>query len=206
LEQVRVEAFLNSDLKLELTSLHFDDWDDSPSFTVDNFDIVEGSFQPQQDVRNNFNRAQAVFSFLPDINENSQRSNIFNVPAAVTQMKREISKEIAFPNLYESADVVNQLKEILKIAASGYEHIKCDLTWRSMLLDIGDFISLNVQIGSAVYQAVPCLIREIGYDPEGIKIPVRLWSMQLVPFGAFPGVSNTVGGEAAVIVEELPAP
>ena len=206
LEQVRVEAFLNSDLKLELTSLHFDNWDDNPTFTVDNFDVVEGSFQPQQDVRNTFNRAQAVFAFLPDINENSQRSSIFNVADSITQMKREISKEIAFPNLYESADVVNQLKEILKIAASGYEHIKCDLTWRALLLDIGDFVSLNVQIGSTVYQNVPCLIRDIGYDPEGIKIPLKLWSMQLIPFGTYPGVSNTVGGESITVDEETPTP
>ena len=202
LEQVRIEAFIDDSLKIKLTSLHFDEWDDSPTHTVDNFDVVEGTFQPQLDIRNNFNRAQGVFSFLPDINENSQRTSIFkNIPAA-TQMTREISKEIAFPNLYESADVVNQLKEILKIASSGYEHVVCDLTWRAMLLDIGDFVFLNVNIGSTVFENVPCLIREIGYDPEGIKIPVKLWSTQLLPFGSYPGVPNAVGGESVTITEE----
>lgn len=202
LEQVRVEAFINSDLEIELTSLHFNDWDDTPSFTVDNFDIVEGSFSPQLDIRNNFNRAQGVFAFLPDIDENSQSTSIFKNTAAVTQMGREISKQVVFPNLYESADVVNQLKEILKIASSGFEHVQCDFTWRSLLLDIGDFVSMNVQIGSTVFENVPCLIREIGYDPNGIRIPVRLWSMQLIPFGTFAGVPNTVGGESVTIDEE----
>jgi len=202
LEQVRVEAFINSDLKIELTSLHFDDWDDSPSFTVDNFDVVENSFQPQLDIRNNFNRAQGVFSFLPDIDENSQRTSFFKNTAAITQMGRAITKEIVFPNLYEAADVRLQLKEIIKIASSGYENIKCELTWRSLLLDIGDFVSLNVQIGSTVFENVPCLVRQIGYDPDGIKIPVRLWSMQLIPFGTFAGVPNTVGGQSVTIDEE----
>ena len=126
LEQVRLEAFIDENLKIKLTSLHFDDWDDTPNFTVDNFDVVEGTLQPQLDIRNNFNRAQAVFSFLPDINQNSQRSSIYKNIPAVTQMTREISKEIAFPNLYEVGDVVNQLQEILKIASSGFEHIICD--------------------------------------------------------------------------------
>ena len=139
---------------------------------------------------------------MPDINENSQRTSIFkNIPAA-TQMTREISREVAFPNFYQSADVVNQLKEILKIASSGYEHIICDLTWRAMLLDIGDFVFLNVQIGSTIFENVPCLIREIGYDPDGIKIPVKLWSTQLLPFGSYAGVPNAVGGESATITEE----
>lgn len=202
LEQVRVEAFINEDLKIELTSLHFDDWDDTPNFTVDNFDIVEGSFIPQLDIRNNFNRASAVFSFLPDIDDNSQSTSVFKNTAAITQMGREISKRIVFPNLYESADVANQLKEILKISSSGFEHIKCEFTWRAMLLDIGDFVSLNVQIGSTVFENVPCLIREIGYNPDGIRIPVRLWSMQLIPFGTFAGVPNAVGGESVTIDEE----
>ena len=202
LEQVRVEAFINEELKIELTSLHFDDWNDSPSYTIDNFDVVEGTFGPELDIRNNFNRARAVFAFLPDIKDNSQTTSTFKNTGAITQMGRDITQQVVFPNLYQSADVVNQLKEILKISSSGFENIKCDLTWRSMLLDIGDFVSLNVQIGSTVFEKVPCLIREIGYNADGIRIPVRLWSTQLIPFGTYLGVPNSVGGESVTIDEE----
>jgi hypothetical protein len=51
---------------------------------------------------------------------------------------------------------------------------------------------------------VPALIREVGYDPDGIKIPLRLWSFQLLPFtGYTPGYAGTVGGSTATIDEEI---
>ena len=202
LEQVRLEAFVDRNLKLKLTGQHLDEFVASPTFRVSNRDVIEGQFQPQQDVRNHFNRAQGVFNFLPDINENSLKTSIFRNTAAVTQMSKEIAKEITFPNLYVETDVDNQIKEILKISSSGYEHIVCELTWRALLLDIGDFIKLDVKIGSTVFSDVPCSIREIGYDPTGIKIPVRLWSYQLVPFTGYAGVTGAVGGTSATIIEE----
>lgn len=202
LEQVRLEAFIDRDLKIKINSLHFDDFDASPSFVADNFDVVEGTLSPQLDVRNNFNRTQAVSSFLPDIDENSQRSSFYRNEDSINQVGKTISKEIIFPNLYEPPDVANQTKEILKLASAAFEHISVELTWRALLLDIGDFILLNVRIGSTVFDNIPCMIREIGYDPEGIKIPVKLWSMQLVPFPGFAGVTNAVGGDTATIVEE----
>jgi hypothetical protein len=202
LEQVRLEAFIDRNLKIKINALHFDEFEAAPDFKVDNFDVVEGTLVPQLDVRNNFNRAQAVSSFLPDISENSQRSSFFRNQAAIDQVGKEITKEIVFPNLYDPTDVANQTKEIIKLASAGYEHIVAEFTWRAMLLDIGDFVLLNVQIGSTVYEDVPCMIRDIGYDPEGIKIPVKLWSMQLVPFPGFAGVTNSVGGDTATITEE----
>jgi hypothetical protein len=114
----------------------------------------------------------------------------------------EISKLIKFPNLYVETDTVNQIKEIIKLASAAYEHVQVNLTWRSLLLDIGDFVSLDVKIGSTIYDSIPCMIREIGYDPEGIKLPVRLWSFQVVPFPGFAGASGSVGGSNASITEE----
>ncbi len=202
LEQVRLEAFIDRNLLLTIRSLHFDEFESSPDFRVRNYDVVEGSLQPQLDIKNNFNRGQAVYNFHPDINENSERSFIYKNDDAINQVGRAISNEVTFPNLYEVADVENQLVEILRIASSGFEHVVCDLTWRALLLDIGDFVKLDVKIGSTVFEEVPCLIRDIGYDPEGLKIPVRLWSFQLIPFTGYAGVPNSVGGSTAIIDKE----
>ena len=201
-EQVRLEMFIDRNLKLKISSLHLDEFVASPSFKVTNFDVVEKSFKPSTDVRNNFNRAQAVFNFRPDLDDNSQRTSFFRNSASVTQMDKVVDKVITFPNLYIESDVENQLEEILKISSSSLEHINCELTWRALLLDIGDFISLDVKIGSTIYEDIPCLIRELGYDPNGIKIPVRLWSTQLLPFPGFSGVTGSVGGNTATITEE----
>jgi hypothetical protein len=72
-----------------------------------------------------------------------------------------------------------------------------------MLKDIGDFIMVDVDIGASVFASVPMMIRDLGYDPSGLKIPVRLWSFQIVPFpGYTPGYSGTVGGYNATITQE----
>jgi hypothetical protein len=99
--------------------------------------------------------------------------------------------------------VANQLQEILKVASATIEILTGSLTWRALLLDIGDFVKVNVDIQSTQYVDVPALIRDIGYDPSGMKVPVKLWSFQMLPFPGYnPGYSGTVGGGSALIIEE----
>ncbi len=203
LEQVRLEAFIDKNLKLKINSLHFEDWNASPSFTVKNWDVVEKSLRPKTDERNNFNRAQGSFDFHPNRNEQAQVTPIFRNEDSFNQIGRYISKRIGFPNLYVVGDVNNQLKEILKISSSLFEIIDCSLTWRSLLLDVGDFVKLNILIGSTIYENVPAMIRTKGYDPQGIQLPTTLWSLQLLPFPLYePGYSGTVGGYNQSIVQE----
>lgn len=203
LEQVRIEAFIDKNLKLKLFSLHLEDFEADPDHTIKNVDIEKGSFSPKLDDRNNFNRAKGVFNLLPNRNENFQETPIYKNAAAISQAGKVISKKIVFPNLYQASAVNDQVKEILKISSAYLENVYSTLTWRSMLLDIGDFVKLNVKIQSTEFSEVPAVIREIGYDPTGIKIPVRLWSFQMLPFpGYIPGNTGTVGGSTATITEE----
>jgi len=153
--------------------------------------------------RNNFNRAKGSYNFLPSKNENFNETAVFKNPAAISQAGKEISKRVVFPNLYVQSDVDNQLKELLKLASSYLEVIDCSLTWRSMLLDIGEFVKINVNIQGAEFNEVPAMVREIGYDPAGIKIPVKMWSFQMTPFPNYnPGFSGIVGGYQANITQE----
>jgi hypothetical protein len=203
LEQVRLESYVNRNQKWKLTSLHFEDFEAAPSFELKNWDVEKDSFTPQIDDRNNFNRAKAEYNFLPNIKEQNNETVVYRNNLAITQAGKEISKKIVFPNLYVQTDVVYQLIEILRLASCYLEKLECNITWRGMLLDLGEFVSVNVKIQGTQYSDVPAMIREIGYDPEGIKIPITLWSLQMVKFpGNDPGYSGMTGGYDFVISEE----
>jgi hypothetical protein len=208
LEQVRLEAFINQDQKIEIASLHFEDFDDRLGLdphVIRNWDVIRGTFEPQLDERNNFNRAQGVFDFRPDRGENARTTLIMKNTAAIHQMGKEISKKIVFPNLYDQDQVEDQLQEILRLSSASYEHILTGLTWRSLLQELSGFVKVRVDIGSSVFDDVPAMIREIGYDPEGLKLTARLWSMQMVPFPGYNDVTplpGTVGGFNATISKE----
>lgn len=203
LEQVRLETFVNRDLKWDLNALHFDEFVASPTFTVRDWDLVKKSLNLSIDDRNNFNRGRGSYNFLPVQEANSRQTSMFKNAAAITQAGKEISKEIIFPNLYISADVQTQVKEFLKLASAYLEVVDCSLTWRALLLDIGEFVKLDIDIGSTVISEVPCMIREIGYDPKGLMIPMKLWSFAMCPFDGYtPGNAGTIGGSTATIEEE----
>lgn len=204
LEQVRLEPFIDKNLKLKINSLHFEDWNPTPSFTVKNWDIVEKTFKPKTDEKNNFNRAQGTFDFHPNRNEQAQSTSIYHNQDSFNQIGRFISKRIGFPNLYVRSDAAYQLVEILRISSSLFEIVDASLTWRTLLLDVGDFVFLKVEIGSVIYENVPAMLRTKGYDPQGIQLPSQLWSLQLLPFpGYTPGLSGTVGGYNQTIIEEV---
>ena len=203
LEQVRLEAFIDRDLKLKINALHFEDWDATPTYSVKNWDVERGSFKASIDERNNFNRGQGFFNYLPTVKENAFKTGIYKNSAAITQTGKKISKRIEYPNLYRQEDVEYQLIEMLKLASATLEVIDCNLTWRAVLKDIGEFVFLDVQIGSSLYEGVPCMIRDIGYDPDGLKVPVKVWSTMMVPFSGYaPGYAGTVGGATATIVSD----
>ena len=203
LEQVRLEAFINEDLKIKINSLHFEDFDDSPTFQVKNWDIEKDSLQLTVDEQTNFNRAQGVYAFSPLRNENSRSTMIYKNDASITQIGKAISKKLVFPNLYVENTVTDQLIEIIRMASSFIEIADLTLTWRALLLDIGNFIKLNIQIGSTEFINVPCMVRNIGYDPNGLKLPCKLWSFQMCPYPGYdPSYPGIVGGYDATITSE----
>lgn len=207
LEQVRLESFINKDLKLSVRSLHFDEFiaPGAITHTIRATDVVEDSLQISLDERNNINKGRARYNFLPDLKENYFDTSFYLNQAAITQSGVEVSKDFSFPNLYDdtSGDVTNQLREMLKLSSSGFADVRVEFTWRSILLDIGDFVKFNLNIGSTEFDNTPMIMRQIGYDPEGIKITARLFDLQLVPYDGYnPGYSGIVGGSTATITEE----
>lgn len=203
LSQVRLEMYQDRDLTLSLNSLHFDDWDPTPTFRVRNWDVERETMVPQVDDRTNFNRAYGYYDYSPRLAEETSQTANWKNAGAITALGKTISKEIAFPNLYRKADVETQLVGIIRLSSSYSELVTCNLTWRALLLDVGGFVNLDVKIGSLQYDEVPCMVRSIGYDPDGLKISIKLWSFQMCPFpGYTPGFVGTVGGYSATITEE----
>ncbi len=203
LEQVRLELFFSREQKLSLSALHWDEFDDTPSFVVRNWDIEKDSLVPQIDDRNNFNRVRAAYAFLPDMNENAFSTRYYKNNAAIAQAGREITKVLTYPNLHVESNIITQMTETMKIVSGYREIIICSLTNRAILKDLGQFILLDVEVGSTVFSGVPCQIRDIGYSPDGLKLPVKLWSFAMLPFQTWnPGYAGIVGGESASIVQE----
>jgi hypothetical protein len=208
LEQIRVECFVDRANKFHLSTLHFTDFIPAPSVVLRNHHVVRGTFVPEIDERNNFNRAQGDFSRSPVTGEAKFSTPVFRNDAAITQAAgRQISKLISFPNLIDIADVNNQVQEIIKMASCNAELISVDLTWFGQQIDISDEIDLSVDIGSVEFtnitEPVTGKVRDIGYTPEG-RIQARLWSFQMVPFpGSLKaGVVGITGGSNAPITEE----
>ena len=203
LEQVRLEAFIDRSQKIKISSLHWDEFNASPTFVARNWDVQRGTFSPKVDVINNLNRLKGFFNRLPDVGDNNNETSFFRNQASIDQVGKITEKGVVFPNLYIRSDVDNQVIELLKITSGFFEVIDVTQTWRSMLLDIGDFISVDVQIGATLFDDVPCMIRNIGYSAEGLKIILKLWSFQLLPFpGHAPGLTGIVAGDTATITEE----
>lgn len=203
LAQVRLEIFISRDFKFKLSSLHFEDWNGVPDYEIKNWDVVQGTFKPSIDERNNFNKAQATYALDPLSNKEIKQTSFFKNEDAIYQVGKEVSKRIIFPNLYLEDDVKLNLIEMIRLSSAYPEMIDLEVTSRSLLRDLGDFVRISVQIGSSVFQGTPAMIRELGYDPQGLKLPMKLWSFQMVPIPGYdPGYSGVVGGYNATIVEE----
>ena len=84
LEQVRLEIYINRNLKFDLNSLHFDEFPSTSVLTIENWDIVKGTFQPTTDVKNNFNVIKATYDYLPDYGAEGYETGYFeNTDCAV---------------------------------------------------------------------------------------------------------------------------
>lgn len=204
LEQVRLEMFVErTDLKLKINSLHFDDFDPDPSYLVRNFDIERGTFEPQLDFRNNFNRSRGLYNLVPEFNDFLQNTDFFKNDAAITAAGKSITKTLTYPNLYIESDVDTQMQETLKLASSYFDIIECNMTWRALLQDLSGFVKMNISLGSTKLSNVPAMIREIGYDPVGLRLKMKIWSFETTPFpGYTPSGSGIIGGSTATITKE----
>lgn len=200
---MRLEAYIDQDQNISLNPLHFDEFDSSPSFVVRDWDVQRNSLKPQIDTRINVNRMKGFFNLTPFTGDNENETNFFKNSASITQHQKTTNKGLVFPNMYIRSEVDLQLPEVLKITSSFFEIISVTQTWRSMLLDIGDFVTLDITIGSTIYSDVPAMVRSIAFSADGLRVIITYWSFQMIPYDGYtPTYNGIVGGSTATITEE----
>lgn len=203
LEQVRLEAFIDRSRKLKIKSFHYTDWDDSPQFTIKNQDVAKDSLQISIDYKNNFNRSQGNFRFSPKDNENTKRTAYYRNQDAINAAGKSIGKLLVYPNLVVEGEVDFQVQETLRFASGYIEILDLEVTWRALLLDIGDFVNLQLSIGSTIFDLTPAYIRSIGYDPNGLKLPITVFSLQMFDYGSYnPGNPGATSSQNQTIIKE----
>ena len=203
LEQVRLEAFIARSQLIKITSLHWEDFEDAPAIQIENWDVELGSFTPQIDQRNNINRAKSFYNFLPDFDGEFSETGFFRNQPSIDQAKL-VEKGLVFPNLHVRIDVENQTKELMKITSGWMELPTCGQTWRSLLIDIGDFVQLKIDIGGIQFDGVPCMVRDVSYIADGLKLKFKYWSFLTSPYKAWAGVGGgIITGQNATITEEV---
>jgi len=204
LEQIMLEPFVTRGLKLSLNSLRFENWVHNLSYKMTNWDIEKDSFQIKIDDRNNFNRARGIYNYLPGVGENAYSTEYFKNQAAIDQQGTAETKALTYPNLQQRQDAEHFLKETLKIASGFREVATVTVTPRLFLSEIGQILSLNIDIGSVHLEGVPAMIREIAYNTSELKIELTLWVFTMIPFGSSwsPNFSGIVGGSSAIIESE----
>jgi hypothetical protein len=199
LEQIRCEAFINRSQEIDIATNHWEDFEDNPSTIVTDWDIERNTLKPAISERNNFNRCQGFFNFIPDLKENYQSTALFKVQASIDQSK-EVTKGLVFSNLYINTDVENQVKEYLKFTSAFREDINVTVSWKFLLIELDRWLNLAADIGGTQFDGVPIRVRDITFDSKGMKIILRAFSFQMMPFKTWnPGYAGIVGGQNAVI-------
>ena len=198
LEQVRCEAFINRSQEIDIQTNHWEDFEDAPTTQLTSWDVERKTLKPTVQKQNNFNRVASFFNLLPDINENYEATAYFKNQASIDQTK-EVTKGLTFPNLYVLTDVENQTKEYLKFTSGFREDIIVNVTWKFLLFDLGDWLSLVTDIGGTRFDGVPIRIRDLAFNSKGMKLSLRCWSFQMMPFGSMSSLPGVVAGQNATI-------
>lgn len=179
LTQVRLKFFINSNGLFELLSLHFEDWQTPSSLRkIDKFQVIEDSIKITSDDQNYICGASGNYSFTP-----VSSSTMLKSPLLINQTSKNaiggtnVLKTIDFPNLYIASDVANQLTEYIRLFSFPLEYVTLSTAWTGLLDDIGDFINIDIQIGSINYINVPCIIMDKSIDLQTFKIQYKLLSL-----------------------------
>lgn len=203
LEQFRYEIYVNSDFEVDLFPLQLDRLA-AGSRKIKQHHIKRNSFKPRRQDKIYFNAARAEYNFSP-ANEakNKGFTPVFKQADAVAAYGKVDGRQISFPNLYIASEVEDELYEYLRLSSvSGSELLQLTLTWRHILIDIGEIVVLNYNESGNNYEDVPCIVRDIEIDPEGFEVTVKLWSLQMTKTSTYdPGHPGMTGGYNATIEE-----
>lgn len=177
LKCVLVDVYVNSNLDLAFSSIWPQDWPTLEEMPIVNqYDISEDTISVSSEPRVFLTEAQANFSWIPWLNTNGGTTKKIRNDNADYLIQRTISKEFDVPSLYREDDALDVLAVYVRLASASLVTITMELGWRHLLLDLGDFISLNIKSGNLNYENVPCQVRKISILPKVTGSEVQLVS------------------------------
>lgn len=179
LMQVRLKMVVLSDGTIDLFSLHFEDWPAPTSIRkIESFEIVEKSLKITTEPRNFICGANANYAFTPSAQATMLRTNLLTNNVSKTAIGgSNLLKTIDFPNLYVESDVNAQISEYVRMFSFPLEYLSISTAWTGLLDEVGDFVTVNVQLGSINYSNVPCVVMEKGINLQTFEVQYKLLSL-----------------------------
>lgn len=162
-----IDMFVNRDLKIAFSSMWPRDWPDTSQMSqINQYDIIEDSISVSSEPRIFMTTGQANYSWNAWLNSaglTTKKRKNFN---AESKTGRSISKEFDLPNLYKEKDAIDVLETYIRLSSASLVTIKMEVGWIHLLKDLGEFVTLNITLGSLNFQRVPCQIRRVSILPN----------------------------------------
>jgi hypothetical protein len=178
LEGVRVEMYIDRDGLIHLSTLHPEDFPAPGSATrVDQIELSEADVKQDADDRTFFNEAQINYSFTPATGKTALATGLKKNANSQTLSGKRVAKSIDCPWLYIEADANYQLIEFLRFYSAGLSYITVPMAWVHLRRDLGEFLSINYNIGSLSYTEAPMQIRDTTIDPGDCSVEKKLLSL-----------------------------
>ena len=202
LKQVRVEMFWNRVQKLTLKSLHPDEFKNPDDcYIINQYHISEETIEKKADDRTYFNRAKANYGFTPILDKTQLQTRERENSRSINLINKNVVKTIDMPFIYQEHDALSQLDEYIRLFSMGIEYVEFSVAWTALLLDLGNMVSVNYNVGSINFSYAPMSIRDITFMPESGCLKLKLISLANFTYNNRPSgfVDNNLSGEEFAI-------
>lgn len=178
LRQVRCDLYVDKARKFGVCTQHPEDVPLLSTLRhIEPFHVLEDTIQPRTDKKNVLTSADCTFALVPTLKGTAIRSKKFNNNNAISKMAGDTAKSIDLPNLYREADALYQLKEMIRFYSAGMEQINLSVAWVHLNVELGEWVTLSLDVGSLKFDRVPCQVRSISVEPHGGALELELLSV-----------------------------
>jgi hypothetical protein len=177
LRQVRCDLFVNKSRKIDIISQHYEDVPQISTLRhIEQVHVLEDSVNPQLNRQNVMTSANASYAFTPVINGAARLLPKLSNDTARTKMAGETAKTFELPNLYIKHQAETHLVEMLRFYSALTEDMTLSTAWVHVNSELGEWLTLSLDVGSLHFNQVLCQVRSIAIDPTGGSLELKLLS------------------------------
>lgn len=160
LEHVQLELFVNASQKVALTGVVFADLPAPSSCPrVDQWQVCDSGLDVKYDDRTYFNAAFANYGYTPILEKTQVQTVGRKNQGSIDKVGRRIAKVVDVGLVYDNADAVAILDDLIRLYSAGLEYVTARLTWPHLLRDLGSFVSFNYAYGGTSFAEKPMQVR-----------------------------------------------